>query len=61
MAKYNIYNGTFPCHECKEEVSTLRSYPEAKELTWMCSKKHISIVSLNTKKTKKDYEREERE
>ena len=61
MAKYSIYHGTFPCHTCKMEVKTLRLYPETKEMTWMCSEKHISTVSLNTKKTKKDYEREERE
>ncbi len=61
MAKYNIYQGTFVCHVCKAEVKTLRSYPDTKELTWMCQDKHLSTVNLNTKKTKKDYEREERE
>ncbi len=61
MAKYNIYHGEFPCHTCKVVVKTIRSYPETKELTWMCPDKHLSSVSLNTKKTKKDYEREERE
>ena len=61
MAKYNVYPGIFPCHTCKEEVKTLRSYPEEKLLTWMCSQKHLSQVSLKTKKDKKDYEREERE
>jgi hypothetical protein len=61
MAKYNIYPGKFRCQECGVEVTSLRSYPEIKELTWMCSQKHISKVDLNTKKTKKDYEREERE
>lgn len=58
MARYNIYHGIFPCHVCKFEVKTLRSYPETKELTWMCPDKHLSKVDLNTKKTKKDYERE---
>jgi hypothetical protein len=61
MAKYNIYHGAFRCHVCKAEVKTMRFYAESKELTWMCSEKHMSKVSLNTKKTKKDYEREERE
>ena len=61
MAKYNIYPGKFPCHTCKVEVKTLRSYPATRELTWMCPEKHISIVKLVTKKSKKDYEREERE
>jgi hypothetical protein len=59
MAKYNVYAGKFKCQVCNQEVTSLRSYPEAKELTWMCSEKHMSRVSLNTKKTKKDYEREE--
>lgn len=61
MAKYNIYHGVFRCQECGKEVTSLRSYPETKELTWMCSDKHMSRVDLNTKKTKKDYEREKRE
>lgn len=39
----------------------MRFYAETKELTWMCPEKHMSTVNLNTKKTKKDYEREERE
>jgi hypothetical protein len=60
MAKYNIYQGEFPCHTCKVVVRTLRSYPDTKELTWMCPERHMSRVSLNIKKTKKDYEREER-
>jgi hypothetical protein len=57
MAKYTVYNGKFPCHTCKIEVTSLRSYPDTKELTWMCKNGHISKVSLATKK-KKDYERE---
>ncbi len=61
MYKYSIYSGQFPCHTCKKMVTSLRSYPETKELTWMCSDKHLSRVSLNTKKSKRDYEREERE
>lgn len=61
MARYDIYAGSFPCHTCKVEVKTLRLYPSTKELTWMCPEKHLSTVNLNIKKTKKDYEREERE
>ena len=61
MAKYNIYPGKFIFHTCKAEVKSLRSYPSTKELTWMCPEKHISRVDLNTKKSRKDYEREERE
>jgi hypothetical protein len=60
MAKYDIYQGVFLCHKCKVEVKTMRFYAETKELTWMCPEKHMSTVNLNTKKTKKDYERKER-
>jgi hypothetical protein len=55
MAKYNVYAGKFKCQECGKDVTSLRSYPETKELTWMCSEKHMSRVSLLTKKNKKDY------
>jgi hypothetical protein len=61
MAKYDIYHGTFLCHKCKTAVSTMRFYAETKELTWMCPDKHMSTVSLKIKKSKKDYERKERE
>ena len=61
MARYNIYSGTFVCHTCKAEVKTLRLYAETKEMTWMCPDRHVSVVSLKTKKNKEDYEREERE
>lgn len=56
MAKYNLYKGEFLCHTCKEKVFTLRSYPDKKELSWMCKNNHLSTVNLNTKKTRKDYE-----
>jgi hypothetical protein len=55
MAKYNIYPGKFKCQECGLEVTSLRSYPDTKELTWMCRDKHMSRVELKVKKTKKDY------
>jgi hypothetical protein len=58
-SRFSIYQGKFPCQTCKEEVSSLRLWLESLELTWMCSKKHLSRAAL--KKTKKDYEREERE
>jgi hypothetical protein len=56
MAKYNVYQGQFICHVCKAEVRSIRSYPEQKELTWMCPDKHVSVVSLSTKKKAKDFE-----
>ena len=58
MGKYNIYEGKFACHTCKLECKTLRHYPSTQKITWMCADKHLSEVSLNTKKTKEAYERE---
>jgi hypothetical protein len=60
MSKYNIFPGIFVCHTCKAESKTLRLYIETKEMTWMCPEKHLNSVSLQTKKNKRDYEREER-
>ena len=56
MGRYNIHKGQFICQVCGAEVFTIRSYPGEKKLTWMCSDKHLSEVSLQTKKTKEDYE-----
>jgi hypothetical protein len=58
MAKYNVYPGKFICQKCEEEVKTVRSYPDLKEVTWMCSKKHLSKVSF-ARKSKKDYQKDE--
>ncbi len=57
--KFSVYVGKFPCHTCKEEVDSLRLWKESLELTWMCSKKHLSKSQI--KMTKKDYERKSRE
>lgn len=57
---FSTYSGTFICQKCKEEVHTIRLWHDTKDVTWQCSKKHISKVNLLPKK-KKDYEREERE
>lgn len=61
MSRYVVHNGQFPCHTCKVVVKSLRHYIDDKTLTWMCPDKHLSTVSLDTKKTKKDYERKNRE
>ena len=58
---FSTYRGKFICQKCGEEVTTLRLWHDTLDTTWMCSKKHISKVVLYKKKTKKDYEREERE
>jgi hypothetical protein len=53
MARYTVVYGDFPCHTCKEVVKSLRQYIEEKELTWVCSQKHMSRVSLDVRKKKK--------
>ena len=55
--RYTIYQGSFVCHECKETVQTMRHYPNSKMLTWVCSRKHLSSVSIQTRKRKQDYDR----
>lgn len=56
MSKYTVYPGEFNCQVCGVKVKSLRLYPQLKELTWMCYEKHLSKVSLETKKSKRDYE-----
>jgi hypothetical protein len=51
------YPGKFLCHRCKEEVRSLRLWRDTGDLTWQCTKKHVSKVNIvPNKKTKKDYE-----
>jgi hypothetical protein len=56
---FSIYNGKFLCKKCQEEVNSLRFWTESGDTTWMCTKKHISKVTLITiKKKKADFENE---
>lgn len=61
MAKYSIVKGKFPCKTCGEVVETMRFYTSTTEASWMCKEKHLNSVIMYKKKTKEDYEREERE
>ena len=56
MAKYIVHAGSFPCHTCGFEVKTIRQYTTEKRLTCMCPERHVSEVSLETKKRREDYE-----
>lgn len=58
--RYTVYQGKFICHSCKEIVFNMRYYPASKQMTWLCANNHMSKVSLQTRKTKRDYERTER-
>ena len=56
---FNIYTGQFPCKKCNEVVTELRLWSSSGDSTWMCSKKHISKVSLiPSKKKKRDFDSE---
>jgi len=55
--RYTVYQGNFVCHECRSIVPNMRFYPWSKEMTWLCSSNHMTKVSLQTKKTKRDYDR----
>jgi hypothetical protein len=44
--KYTIYEGKFPCKECKKEVKTIRVYAKTGMASWMCPEKHLSEVEL---------------
>lgn len=57
MSRYTVYPGDFICQTCNDRVHSIRHYPSDKKLTWMCKQKHMSEVSLQTKKTKAHYER----
>ena len=54
--KFKVYPSKSLCQKCEEPVSSIRLWLETADVTWMCSKKHISKVSII--RTKKDYERE---
>lgn len=47
---YSIIKGEFVCQRCKEKVDASRFWRDTKDITWQCSKKHISKVSLAVKK-----------
>lgn len=53
--KFKIFPGKFICQKCNEEVTSLRLWLDSADVTWMCSQKHISKVSMII--TRKDYER----
>ena len=54
--KFSVYPGKWPCKTCDEVVTSLRLWKETGDASWMCSKKHISKVSLiPNKKRKRDY------
>lgn len=58
-SKYTVIEGKFFCSTCENTSNTARLYVDTKNLTWMCSDKHLTEVSLKPeKKTKRDYERE---
>lgn len=56
MAKYTVYQGELKCSECGADVRSFRHYPVGKLLSWACPEKHVTEVSLNTRRSKDSYE-----
>lgn len=52
---FTIFNGVFVCQRCQEEVNNLRLWHNTLDLTWQCSKKHVSKVNID-KKRRKNHE-----
>ena len=51
--EFKVFDGKFLCKKCQEEVLSLRLWIESGDATWMCTKKHVSKVSLMPQKKKK--------
>jgi len=41
-----VYNGSFICQECDEEVNNASHYVKEEKLKWTCSLGHLSSVSF---------------
>jgi hypothetical protein len=54
---FSSYNGVFLCKRCGEEVSSLRLWHDTLDLTWQCSKKHITKVNADPRNKKYDREK----
>lgn len=43
----NDITGTFICHECGEYVNYATKNTKTNKLSWVCSKKHVSVIEWN--------------
>lgn len=56
MAKYTVYQGELKCSACGMDVKSFRHYPTGKMLSWACAERHVTEVSLSTKKDKSSFD-----
>ena len=49
LNNFSTYKGKFVCQKCNEEVIVCRLWTETRDLTWMCTKKHMSKVTFPQK------------
>lgn len=49
---FSVIKGTFVCQKCHEEVDNMRIWHNTLDLTWQCSRKHVSKVNIAKKKKK---------
>lgn len=47
---FTYIQGKFVCQRCGEEVSSLRLWFNTLDLTWQCTRKHVSKVNISKKK-----------
>lgn len=53
---FTVFHGKFLCKQCNKEVLSARLWSASGDVSWMCSDKHLSKVSLiPQKKKKKDF------
>lgn len=56
---FKVFPGKLLCQKCSEDVKSLRLWIQSGDVTWMCTKKHVSKVSLlQPKMKKKDFANE---
>jgi hypothetical protein len=56
MAKYTVYQGELKCSKCPMDVKSFRHYPNGATLSWACPDKHVTEVSLKTRKNREDFD-----
>lgn len=49
---FSTYNGKFMCKRCSEEVASARLWHDTLDVTWQCTKKHVTKVNMDPKRKK---------
>lgn len=49
---FSTYQGKFICKRCSEEVGSARLWHDTLDVTWQCTKKHVTKVNMDPKRKK---------